>query len=189
MTKKTAVMGFGNPIREDDGVGIYVIEQLKSLLPEDAPVSIFDMGTAAFEILFRLKDHDHIIIIDAVVNTGEPVGTSYKLPASEVEGHIDDDPMVFLHSLKWNQALSYAKKMLGENYPTDIDVYLIAIDSTRFNLEMTEEARQGGDKVVQNIFGRIEKSGLATYYNRQKRDVYTTTSIAKRITKYRIGTW
>ncbi|MBX2877254.1 MAG: hydrogenase maturation protease [Saprospiraceae bacterium] len=148
MTKKIAVLGFGNPVRADDGVGIYVIEELKKKLGEVENVSIFDMGTSAFEVLFQLKGHDKIILVDAVINTGEAVGTTYKLPASEIEAEIEDDPLVFLHSLKWSQALSYAKKMLGDEYPEDIEVYLIAIDSTAFNVGMTEEAKVGGDKVV-----------------------------------------
>ncbi|MEM9821840.1 MAG: hydrogenase maturation protease [Bacteroidota bacterium] len=148
MMKKTAVLGFGNPVRADDGVGIYVIEQLKKQLGVQENISIFDMGTSAFEMLFQLKGHEKIILVDAVINTGEPVGTTYKLPASEIEAEIEEDPMVFLHSLKWSQALSYAKKILGEEYPQDIDVYLIAIDSTRFNVGMTEEAIIGGDKIV-----------------------------------------
>lgn len=147
-TKKTAILGFGNPVRADDGVGIYVIEQLKAQLGEAAHISIFDMGTSAFEVLFKLKGHDRIILVDAVINTDEPVGTTYKLPASEVEGQIEDDPMVFLHSLKWNQALSYARKMLQDEYPEEIEVYLIAIESTRFNVGMTEAAKKGGDKIV-----------------------------------------
>lgn len=146
--KKTAVLGFGNPVRADDGVGIYVIDQLKKQLGASEEVSIFDMGTSAFEVLFKLKGHDRIILIDAVINTDEQVGTTYKLPASEVEGQIEDDPMVFLHGLKWNQALSYARKMLKDDYPEEVEVYLIAIESTRFNVGMTEEAKQGGDKIV-----------------------------------------
>mgnify|MGYP005666297287 CR=1 FL=1 len=146
--EKIAVLGFGNPVREDDGVGIYVIEQLQEQLGERENVSIFDMGTSAFEILFKLKGHERIILIDAVVNSGEPVGSVFKLPASEIEGQIQDDPMVFLHSLKWDQALSYAKKMLGEDYPDNVEVYLVAINDTRFNVGMTEPAKQGGDKVV-----------------------------------------
>lgn len=156
MTKKTAILGFGNPVRADDGVGIYVIDQLKKQLGESENISIFDMGTSAFEVLFKLKGHEHIILIDAVINTDEPVGTTYKLPASEVEGQIEDDPMVFLHSLKWSQALSYAKKMLQDEYPENIDVYLIAIDSTRFNVGMTEEAKKGGDKIVNLLLENLK---------------------------------
>lgn len=148
---KIAVLGFGNPVRADDGVGIYVIDELKKQLPPNEKISVFDMGTSAFEVLFKIKGHEHIILVDAVINTGESVGTTYKLPASEVEGQIEDDPLVFLHSLKWDQALSYAKKMLGEDYPELIDVYLIAIDNTQFNVGMTEAAKQGGDRVVEII--------------------------------------
>ena len=94
-TKRIAVLGFGNPVRADDGAGIYVIEQLQKQIGQSENISIFDMGTSAFEVLFKLKGHDRIILVDAVINTGEPVGTTYKLPASEVEGQIEDDPMVF----------------------------------------------------------------------------------------------
>ena len=55
---KTAIMGFGNPVRSDDAVGIYVIEQLREKLPESENINIFDMGTAAFEVLFGLKGHN-----------------------------------------------------------------------------------------------------------------------------------
>ena len=111
MLTKTAILGFGNPVRADDAVGIYVIEQLNKQLNGKPHISIFDMGTSAFEILFKLKGHEQIILVDAVVNSGEAVGTLFKLPASEVEAQIEDDPLVFLHSLKWNQALSYARKI------------------------------------------------------------------------------
>ena len=149
--KKTAILGFGNPVRADDGVGIYVIDELKKSLAGREDLSIFDMGTSAFEVLFKIKGHAKIILVDAVINTGDEVGSLYKVPAEEVENEIEDDPLVFLHSLKWSQALSYAKKMLGDDYPKEIEVYLIAIDSTKFNVGMTDPARAGGDRVIKLI--------------------------------------
>lgn len=154
--EKISILGFGNPVREDDGVGIYVIEKLKERIQHDH-IDILDMGTSAFEVLFQLKGKDRIILIDAVINTGEEVGTLYKLPASEIEGAIKDDPLVFLHSLKWDQALSYAKKILLEEYPEHIDVYLVAIDSTRFNTEMTPAAIKGGDRLVDLLVRELEE--------------------------------
>ncbi len=156
LSKKIAVLGFGNPVRADDGVGVYVIQELKNLLGQKENVSLFDMGTSAFEVLFQLKGNDKIILVDAVINANEPVGTLFKLPASEIEAEIEDDPMVFLHSLKWSQALSYAKKMLGDDYPEDIEVYLIAIDNTKFNVGMSEEATKGGNKVVKILLEELK---------------------------------
>lgn len=155
VTKKTAVLGFGNPVRADDGVGIYVVQELEKMLPKSEQLSIFDMGTAAFEVLFKLKGHDRIILVDAVINSGEAVGTTFRLPAEAVEAEIEDDPLVFLHGLKWNQALSYARKMLGNEYPEEVIVYLIAIESTRFNVGMSEEAKEGGNKIVKLLLDEL----------------------------------
>ena len=156
--KKTAILGFGNPVRSDDGVGCRVIELLQAKLGETAPeVSLLDMGTSAFEVLFQLKGHARIVLVDGVLNTGEPDGTCYRLPASAVEASIQDDPMVFLHSLKWDQALSYAKKILGPEYPDDIAVYLIAISDTRLEIGMSAVVQQAGEKVADLI---LEELGL-----------------------------
>lgn len=148
LSMKTAIMGFGNPVRSDDGIGIYVIEELKAQLGEQPDISLFDMGTSAFEVLFQLKGHERILIVDAVINTGEPAGTLYKLPAEEVLRAPVEDPMVFLHGLKWDQALSYAKKMLGDEYPDDIQVYLIAVDDTRLELQLSAAVKAAGDRVL-----------------------------------------
>ncbi|WP_037302213.1 hydrogenase maturation protease [Runella limosa] len=158
--KKTAIMGFGNPCRSDDGVGCFVIEQLKNQFAENEQVSLFDMGTSAFEVLFHLQGHERIIVVDAVVNSGETPGTLYRLPASEINAHIQDDPMVFLHSLKWDQALSYAKKILREAYPDDIQVYLIAVDNLRLDIGLSQPVREAGDRVVELILKELE---LAAY--------------------------
>lgn len=148
MGKKTAIMGFGNPVRSDDAIGIYVIEKLRKEIVDQSDVTLLDMGTSAFEVLFKLKGHERIILVDAVVNTGEAVGTLYKVPAEEIRRAPIDDPMVFLHSIKWDQALSYAKKILQHEYPEDIVVYLIAVDNTRLEIELSEAAQQAGDKVI-----------------------------------------
>lgn len=149
--KKTAIMGFGNPVRSDDGIAMYVIEQLQKILPQDGSFGVFDMGTSAFEVLFKLKGYTRILVVDAVINTGEVAGTLYKVPAKEMEAQIQDDPMVFLHSLKWDQALSYARKILGADYPEDIQVYLVAVDNTRLEIGLSEPVQNAGDRLVKII--------------------------------------
>lgn len=154
---KTAIMGFGNPCRSDDGVGCYVIDQLRAYIDEEnQEISLFDMGTSAFEVLFKLQGHNRIIIIDAVINTKEQPGTLYKLPAAEIDSAIQDDPMVFLHGLKWDQALSYAKKILTTNYPEDIEVYLIAVDNLKLEIEISEQVIHAGQKVIDLIVENLK---------------------------------
>ncbi len=155
---KTAIMGFGNPVRSDDAIGIYVIEQLREKLPESEDISIFDMGTAAFEVLFGLKGHDKIVLVDGVLNSNEPVGTLFKVPAEEVMKAPQDDPMVFLHGMKWDQALSYTKKILQDEYPEDIQVYLVAIENTKLEVDLSDVVKEAGDKVVQHILEDLNLS-------------------------------
>jgi hydrogenase maturation protease len=154
---KTAIMGFGNPCRSDDGIGCFVIDQLRAYVDEEnEEISLFDMGTSAFEVLFKLQGHNRIVIVDAVINTNEPPGTLYKLPASEIDAAIQDDPMVFLHGLKWDQALSYAKKILTTNYPSDIEVYLIAVDNLKLEIEISEDVKNAGQKVIDLIIENLK---------------------------------
>lgn len=149
--EKISILGFGNPVREDDGVGIYVVQQLQEKI--QAPnIEILDMGTSAFEVLFQLKGRDKIILVDAVINSGEEVGTLFKVPGTEIEASIQDDPLVFLHSLKWDQALNYATRLFpDEDMLSKIEVYLISIHSTRFDTQMTAPAKEAGDRLVDII--------------------------------------
>lgn len=158
MEMKTAIMGFGNPVRSDDAIGIYVIEQLKARIKDIKNISIFDMGTAAFEVLFGLRGHKRIILVDGVLNSNEPVGTLFKVPAEEVMKAPQEDPLVFLHGMKWDQALSYTKKILQDEYPKDIQVYLVAIENTKLEVELSNEVKLAGDKVVRHILEDLNLS-------------------------------
>ena len=45
---------------------------------------------------------------------------------------------------------------MREDYPKDITVYLIAVDNTRIEIELSEEVKEAGDKVVQYILEEID---------------------------------
>jgi hydrogenase maturation protease len=153
---KTAILGFGNPVRSDDAIGVYVVNELQKHVHERYDVSLFDMGTSAFETLFKLKGHQRIIIIDGVINSGEPDGTLFCLPASAIDAQIQDDPMVFLHGMKWDQALSYAKKLMGNEFPENkITVYLVAISEIKINMEMSKVVKLAGDELIERILSDL----------------------------------
>lgn len=155
---KTAILGFGNPVRSDDAIGVEVIKSLEKHLTNDEDVTLFDMGTSAFEVLFKLKGHDKIIMVDAVINSGHEVGSVFKVPAMELASEPEEDPMVFLHSMKWDQALSYARKIMREEFPTDIEVYLIAVEDTRLEIQLSDSVKEAGEKVVQKILEDVRRS-------------------------------
>jgi len=71
--KKTLVLGLGNVLMGDEGIGVYVVRELEEqTLP--AGVECLDGGTGGFTLLEPLEDADRIVLIDAA-SDGNPVGT------------------------------------------------------------------------------------------------------------------
>ena len=61
----TLVLGIGNTLLSDEGVGVHVINQLQALnnLPPD--VTFMDGGTLSFILAGSIEDADNLIVIDA----------------------------------------------------------------------------------------------------------------------------
>jgi hydrogenase maturation protease len=69
----TLVLGIGNVLMGDEGVGVHVVRRLEQ---EDLPahVSVLDGGTGGFHLLAELASHDPVVMIDATID-GQPPGT------------------------------------------------------------------------------------------------------------------
>ncbi len=72
MFKKTRlIIGCGNLLSGDEGIGVHLIEYLKhKTLPED--IELLDGGTAGFELIDFIQQAEKVIIIDAVKAGGRP---------------------------------------------------------------------------------------------------------------------
>jgi hydrogenase maturation protease len=70
---KTLVLGLGNVLMGDEGIGVHVVKALENhTLP--AGVKLMDGGTGGFTLLEPLQSAEHIILIDAAAD-GNPIGT------------------------------------------------------------------------------------------------------------------
>lgn len=83
MAAVTLVLGLGNIIMADDGVGPRVIDYVaqQGQLPDD--VELLDGGTLGLDLLPRLENVRRLIIVDAV-ETGQVPGTLVRLTGDEV---------------------------------------------------------------------------------------------------------
>ena len=71
--KKTLVLGLGNVLMADEGIGVHVVRALeKHTLPED--VECLDGGTGGFILLEPLENAGRVLLIDAAAD-GNPPGT------------------------------------------------------------------------------------------------------------------
>jgi len=85
---KTAVVGVGNLLMGDEGVGVHVVERLKSAgLPPD--VAVLDGGTHFSGLERELNGAEKLIIVDAVLGGAAP-GTIYRFRLDELEDEASD---------------------------------------------------------------------------------------------------
>lgn len=74
---RTLVLGLGNTLMGDEGVGVHVLRELeKRVLPEG--VGCLDGGTGGFVLLEPLQTADRIVMIDAAAD-GNPIGTITRI--------------------------------------------------------------------------------------------------------------
>jgi len=92
-SERITVMGIGNPLVKDEGVGVRVIELLMSTLEFPGNVTLTDAGTMGMGILNLFKECDYLLVVDAIDGTGEPAGTVVRLSPEDLA------PNQVLHSL------------------------------------------------------------------------------------------
>ena len=79
----TAIIGLGNPLRADDGVGVRVAQLLSELqLPKD--VEVIDGGTQGLGVINLMEGRQRVILVDAA-NIGEAPGEFIRFTLDEVD--------------------------------------------------------------------------------------------------------
>ena len=82
--ERITVMGIGNPLMMDEGVGIRVMEVMMGTLRFPDNVTLVDAGTMGMGILNLFKACDYLLVIDAVDGTGEAPGTVVRLSPEDL---------------------------------------------------------------------------------------------------------
>jgi len=126
---KTIVIGLGNPILGDDGVGWQVVEEMeKRSLPSSA-IAYECLSLGGIGLMERLIGYDRAILIDAFVSNEEEVGTI-------LIRHLSDLPdysafhTTSAHDTSLQNALQLGQ-MMGAHLPEDVIVIGIAIRRIR----------------------------------------------------------
>lgn len=81
--ERILVLGLGNVLMEDEGVGVRTVELLEGRYRLPVNVEVIDGGTAGTELLEPMRGIDRLIVADAV-NTGDPAGTLVRLTGAQV---------------------------------------------------------------------------------------------------------
>ena len=144
------ILGIGNILLRDEGVGVRVIEQMQNMhLPDD--VELVDGGTAGADLLDVLAERQKIIVIDAIQADYEP-GTVLRFTADDLTQ--PDGVGMSLHELGLGEALKMTKQLGCA--PQDVVVFGIKPKDISCGLEISEEISASIPKVIELVLAEIK---------------------------------
>jgi len=146
---KLMVVGIGNYILQDEGVGVHAINRLMKMdLPSD--VELLDGGTHSYDLVDFFCQAEKLIIIDAIQAGGEP-GTMYRAPLEEM-GLQPQENCTSLHQMHFIEAVKMVN-LLG-HYP-QIIVYGIEPEVVDWGLELTPRVAEKLPRLTEMIAQEI----------------------------------
>jgi hydrogenase maturation protease len=147
------VIGFGNILLRDEGVGVHVVNNLSTMhWPRD--VEIIDGGTAAFALLQRIRNAAKVIIVDAVLGNGDP-GTMYRIKLEDLDWHGYGAHSLHQCSVMEVLELTYMSEQIPE-----IVIFGIEPESTEYGLDLTETVAGRMQKITEMIWDEAVSSEM-----------------------------
>jgi len=163
----TLVIGLGNPLRGDDGVGVRAIELLAALtLPPD--VEVTDGGTQGLGIVNLMEGRRRVIVVDAA-DVGKPPGHFSRFALHET--HLLDDSglcaddsglntrgktNLSIHAAGLREALllAHALKMLPEN----VIIFGVQPNSLEWETGLSPAVEEGLPDLVAAMLAEVRDS-------------------------------
>ncbi|MCK4330673.1 hydrogenase maturation protease [candidate division WOR-3 bacterium] len=159
---KTLVLGIGNPILSDDGVGIKVVEGI-----EDRMQKIIDSGSfgclsdmdvrqiciGGLSLLNEISGYNRLILIDSIkTGKGKP-GDVYKLAINDLGSTLH---LTSSHGMGFATVIELGRR-LGCKIPETIEIFAVEVeDNTTFCEECTEKVKARIPMIVDEIMGMVE---------------------------------
>jgi hydrogenase maturation protease len=146
---KVVILGVGNLILKDEGVGIHIIKEMKN---KKLPVGVaaLDAGTATLDLLSVICESEKIIVVDALRSGGEP-GTVYRCLPEELMD--TDKESLSLHEVGLLDVLLMSQQLGGHA--------CVEPKKIEYGLELTPKVKAAVPRVIQAVFEELEEMGYA----------------------------
>jgi len=159
MPETILVIGVGNPLARDEGVGIRAVERLRDRdLP--AGVRVLDAGTDFLAVLPQMADADRAILLDAVRAGGEP-GTIYRLTLEDLLARATNEPeWRSAHDLSLVSAVRLAEST-GQRLPPTV---LLGVEPAEVALGegLTPPVEAALDALLEKVLAEVNAGGPKT---------------------------
>ena len=150
--KKTTVLGVGNLLLSDEGVGVHVVKRLMGMaLPPE--VEVIDGGVSGLGLMNIVARADHLIVIDAV-RAGGPPGSIYRFGSEDLTAHPDTYKMS-VHEIGILEVLNLSR-FVGQTPKTTI----IGVEpkSMEMGMDLSPEIQAKVPRVIELILDELRHS-------------------------------
>ena len=152
---KTLVLGLGNPILGDDGVGWKVADLVKEQLTPDLPVDVDFLSLGGIRLMEHLIGYQRAILIDAFA-LEEPIGSILVLKLSELPNY-SAFHTTSAHDMSLQSAINLGRSM-GVQLPEDITVVGITTKNIYdFSEELSPPVEQAVPKALQIVLDLLKQ--------------------------------
>lgn len=155
MAIKISLIGLGNLLLRDEGVGVHAVEALKKKYDFPEEVRLLDGGTLGLDLLHWIEGMDRVLFVDAVDLKKEP-GTLAVIEGESLPSLLE--PKLSLHHVGLADLL-FASSFLGTQ-PTEIVLVGIQPETLEFGLELSQTIRRSFDKLLETVLEKLREWGL-----------------------------
>ncbi len=145
------VIGIGNSLYQDEGVGVHVIPFLEEAIPDSLGIEIVEGTTDGIRLLTPVEDADYLIIVDAI-NAGKEPGTLITVTGEEIPKYFGVKMSV--HQVGIQEVLSAAK--LRDRLPEEMVMFGIQPQTISLGLELTDVVQSQVPQLVQMVVEQIK---------------------------------
>jgi len=145
---RTAIVGIGNSLMRDDGVGVHVARALTET-PLPCGVEVIDGGTDP-DVVFALDGFERVIVVDAM-RGGEAPGTVYRLGGNVEFGGADRRAC---HDVGLLETLR-AVRPIGE--APEVVLLGIEPEEIEWGTELSPSVRASVSRVVEIVHGEVKR--------------------------------
>jgi hydrogenase maturation protease len=152
---KTLIVGLGNPILTDDGVGVKVAYQLDKIIDRSAhpDVTVTEASVGGLRLMETLIGYERVIIVDAFYlgSKSDTPGAIHRMTLEDLRKTSPTQHSTSAHDTSLVTALDTAEK-LGYETPAEIIIYAVEVENI---LEFSEEPTPAVAKAIPEVVQRI----------------------------------
>ena len=154
---KIVVLGVGNTLLKDEGVGVRVVEELKKKFAFPSNVRLVDGGTQGLWLLPTLQEADRLVVIDAVLGKCEP-GSIYRLEKDDLPKGLRLKQSA--HDSDLIEALNLCA-LLDQAPQTVVVIGIEPEDISAYGLQLTPTIESRVPALVDQVLVELGKLGVA----------------------------